>query len=67
MSKIQEIESAIQRLKLTAAELRQIRDWLNNILEDELEFTDDFEAKIRQSERDIADGKFTRSRGGQAV
>jgi hypothetical protein len=52
MSKVQMIEAELQTL--TQAELRQVRVWLDDILEDELEFTDEFEAKIRASEQDMA-------------
>ena len=41
--------------KLSQAELRQIRGWLDDLIEDELEFTPEFERSIQQSERDLAD------------
>ena len=43
--------------KLSQAELRQIRAWLDDFIEDELEFTPEFEQAIRRAERDMADGK----------
>jgi hypothetical protein len=46
--------------KLSQAELRQIREWLDDLIEDELEFTPEFEQLIRQSERDMTDGKSAR-------
>ena len=48
--------------KLSQAELRQIREWLDDFIEDELEFTSEFEHSIRQAERDMADGKSARVR-----
>jgi hypothetical protein len=46
--------------KLSQAELRQIREWLDDLIEDELEFTPEFEQLIRQAERDMTDGKSAR-------
>jgi len=48
--------------KLSQAELRQIRAWLDDFIEDELEFTPEFEQSIRQAERDMTDGKSARVR-----
>ena len=60
MSKVQTIESELQ--KLTPAEIREVRDWLENFMEDQLHFTDEFEADIQQSERDMAAGGSSRTR-----
>jgi hypothetical protein len=48
--------------KLSQAELRQVREWLDDIIEDELEFMPEFEHSIEQSERDMADRKVARVR-----
>jgi len=48
--------------KLSQAELRQVREWLDDIIEDELEFTPEFEHSIEQAERDVADRKVARVR-----
>ena len=48
--------------KLTQPELRQIREWLDDIIEDELEFTPEFERVIQKSERDMAEGRSSRVR-----
>ena len=48
--------------KLSQAELRQIREWLDDFIEDELEFTPEFENSIQQSERDVAAGNAARVR-----
>ena len=54
MSKVEQIESELQ--KLSRAELRQIRDWLNDFVEDTLEFTPEFESAIRESEKEMSSG-----------
>jgi hypothetical protein len=33
--------------------LRQVRDWLDDLIEDDLEFTPEFESAIQQSEREM--------------
>jgi hypothetical protein len=65
MSKVQQIEAELE--KLSAAELQEIRDWLDDFLGDQLQFTDEFEAQIAQSEQQMAAGERPRTRktGGQ--
>ena len=58
MSKVEEIQSEIG--KLSAREKQEIRDWLENILEDQLELREEFKSKIEQSERDMAAGRQSR-------
>ena len=60
MSKVQAIESELQ--KLTPAEIREVRDWLENFIDDQIQFTDEFEADIQQSECDMAAGVSARTR-----
>ena len=60
MSKVAQIESELE--KLSQAELRQVRNWLDDLIEDELEFTTEFESAIRQSERELAKGLRPRTR-----
>ena len=60
MSKVEQMETELR--KLSQAELRQIRAWLDDMIEDELEFTSEFERSIEQAERDMADGKSARVR-----
>jgi cell division septum initiation protein DivIVA len=55
VSTVQEIESAIQRLP--RRDVRQLFDWIEDYLEDELEFTDEFKASIERGERQLAEGK----------
>jgi hypothetical protein len=49
--------------KLSQAELRQIREWLDGLIEDELEFTPEFEGSIQKAERDMASGESGRVGG----
>jgi hypothetical protein len=60
MSTVERVESELR--KLSQAELRQVREWLDDIIEDELEFTSEFEHSIEQAERDLADRKVARVR-----
>ena len=50
MSTVQEIESALSRL--SPDEMRQVREWLDQQLEDQLEPTPEFKAAIESSERE---------------
>jgi hypothetical protein len=54
MSKVEQIEAELQ--SLSPADLKRVRDWLDNFVEDCLEFTEDFEAAIQESEREMAAG-----------
>ena len=60
MSKVAQIETELE--KLSQAELRQVRDWLDDMIEDDLEFTPEFESSIQQSEREMAQGLRPRTR-----
>ena len=60
MSAVQRIEAELQ--KLSHEEMLEVRDWLEDFIEDQLQFTDEFEAKIRQSEADMAANKPSRTR-----
>jgi len=60
MSTVQEIENAISRL--SPEEMRLVRDWLENQLEDRMEMTDEFKARIEESERQMAEGQRPRTR-----
>jgi hypothetical protein len=62
MSTVQEIESAISRL--SPEDMRRVRDWLENQLEDQLEMTAEFQARIEQSEAEMAAGLRPRVRQG---
>lgn len=57
MSSVQEIEAAIPRL--SRAEIEEVRAWIDDFLEDQLELHDDVKTKLDQSRREIADGRYT--------
>jgi len=57
MSTVQEIEAAVPRL--TRTELEQFRNWFEEYLEEHRELTDDVQAKLDQSRREIASGNYT--------
>ena len=60
MSTVQEIESALSRL--SPDEMRQVRDWLDQQMEDQLEVTADFKTSIERSEREMTEGHRPRVR-----
>ena len=55
MSTLAEVESAV--LKFTPEQQEQLRDWLENLIEDRLEMTDEFKAEIEAGKADIAAGR----------
>jgi hypothetical protein len=55
MATLQQIEEQVKLL--TKAEREALLDWLGNIVEDELEFTDEFKAKIERGEKDLREGR----------
>lgn len=60
MSKVAQVEAELE--KLSQAELRQVRDWLDDLIEDDLEFAPEFESAIQKSEREMAKGLRPRTR-----
>ena len=60
MSKVAQIETELE--KLTSAELREVRDWLDDLMEDDLAFTPEFESAIQRSEREMAQALRPRTR-----
>ncbi len=57
MSTIKEIQAAIPNL--SREEIKQIREWIDDYLEDQLELTDEVKAKLDQSRHEIAAGQYT--------
>ena len=57
MTTVKEIEAAIPRL--SRAEVEELRAWIDDFLEDQLELTDEVKAKLDQSRREIAGGNYT--------
>ena len=60
MSKVEQIQAELQ--SLSPADLKRVRDWLDNFVEDRLEFREDFEAAVQESEREMAAGLRARVR-----
>jgi hypothetical protein len=58
VSKVEQMEAELRKLSQT--ELCQIREWLDDMIEDQLPFTPEFERSIQQAERDMAEGKSAR-------
>ena len=54
MSKVAQIEAELETLSQT--ELREIRGLLDELIEEDLEFTPEFEAALKESEREKATG-----------
>lgn len=57
MTTVQEIEAAIPRL--TRAELEELRAWIDDFLEDQLDLTDEVKARLDRSRQEIAEGRYT--------
>ena len=57
MSTVKEIEAALP--KLSRAEIEEIREWIDDYLEDQLELSDDVIDKLDQSRDEIAAGQYT--------
>ena len=57
MSAVKEIQAAIPNL--SREEIEQIRTWIDDYLEDQLELSDEVKAKLDQSRREIAAGQYT--------
>ena len=64
MSTVKEIESALA--KLSVQDLQAVRDWLDDFIEDQLEVSDEFKAKIRRAQTEIAQGTYSRVRAPEA-
>ena len=54
MSRVKQIETELE--KLSIAELNEVREWLDNFVEDRMEFTPKFEATIHESEKEMKSG-----------
>jgi hypothetical protein len=60
MSVVQEIETLLPRL--SRAEIEEVRAWIDDYLEDQLELTDEVKAKLDSSRREIAEGNYSTRR-----
>jgi hypothetical protein len=54
MSKVEQIEAELQ--SLSPVELKRVRDWLDDFVEDRLKFTPEFEETMKESEQEMAAG-----------
>jgi hypothetical protein len=55
MRTLEQLESDVRMLPPEKQE--ELRDWLENLLEDQLELTDEFKAKIERGEQDLREGR----------
>jgi len=55
MTTLEQVQEQVKQL--SKAEQEALLDWLGNMLEDELEFTDEFKEKIERGEQDIREGR----------
>jgi hypothetical protein len=60
---VQQIESALSLLSLE--EKRAVRDFLDDLIEDQLELNPEFKNKIERAKREIAAGEYSRVRQPQ--
>lgn len=55
MKTLEQVEADVRMLPPEKQE--ELRDWLENLLENQLEFTDQFKAKIERGEQDLRTGR----------
>ena len=55
MKTLEQVEADVRSLPLE--QQQELRDWLENLLEDQLEMTDEFKVKIEHGEQDIQEGR----------
>lgn len=55
MPTLEQVERDVSQLSKT--DQRSLLDWLEDVVEDEREFTETFQAKIAQAKQDIAAGR----------
>ena len=60
MSSVKEIESALGQLSIE--DLQEVRDWLDDLIEDHLEVSGEFKSKIQRAKDEIASGLYARTR-----
>ena len=56
MSTVQEIKAAIP--KLTPQEQVELKEWLEEFFEDQLELNDEVKSKLDQARQEIREGKY---------
>ena len=55
MRTLEQLESDVRMLP--PEKQQELRDWLENLLEDQLELTGEFKAKIERGEQDLREGR----------
>jgi hypothetical protein len=55
MRTLEQLESDVRMLP--PEKQQELRDWLENLLEEQLELTDEFKAKIERGEHDLREGR----------
>ncbi len=55
MKTLEQVEADVRMLPLEKQE--ELREWLENLLEDQMELTDEFKAKVDRGEQDIKEGR----------
>jgi hypothetical protein len=60
MSTVKEIESALASLPV--ADLQTVRDWLDDLIEEQLDVSEAFRGKIQRAQSEIAKGIQSRAR-----
>jgi hypothetical protein len=60
MSSVKEIESALTRL--SRRELESIRDFLDDLMEEELELSDAYKEKVARAQAEISRGEHSRTK-----
>lgn len=63
MNRVEEIESALE--KLTLDEKQAVRDWLDDLIEGQLEVSDEFKAKIQRAKQEITGDAYSHIRKPQ--
>jgi len=56
MSKLQQIEESV--LELSTIEQQELREWLDNLLENQLKLREEFRAEIEEGMKDIKEGRY---------
>jgi hypothetical protein len=56
MKTLEQIEAEVRQL--SPKDQEQLRDWLENLLEDRMELKDEFKAEIEAGKKDIAEGRY---------
>jgi hypothetical protein len=57
VSTVNEIQAAIS--KLSREQIEEIREWIDDYLEEKFELTEEVKAKLDQSRREVAAGQYT--------